>query len=107
MHRYQLSPHVYLEAFDEDAVLLVADRAVMITVDRFAASLFDQARDSVGNRPFGRADCIAFLIVHYALSPREAEGQMRALLGFSLRHGLVRCVPATEARPMTTGDRSA
>ena len=44
MCRYQLSPHVYLESFDEDAVLLIADQDYMITVNHAGAQLFKQAQ---------------------------------------------------------------
>ncbi len=46
MNCYQLSPHVFIERFDEDAVMLVADRDVMVTVDHVAARLC-RARETV------------------------------------------------------------
>ncbi len=48
MNCYQLSPHVFIELFDEDAVMLVADRDVMVTVNQAAAQIFQQAREMVG-----------------------------------------------------------
>jgi hypothetical protein len=89
MHCYLLSPHVYLEPFDEDVVMLVADRDELITVNQAAAQVFTLARESVGDGAFSRIDCINFLLEHYELTRPDAERQMRALIGFAMNHGLV------------------
>ena len=89
MCRYQLSPHVYIESFDEDAVLLVADRDVMITVNHAAAELFKQAKAMAGNSLFNRSDCVSFLLDNYELSNLDAEKKMRSILGFGLKRRLV------------------
>ena len=89
MHCYQISPHVYLESFDENAVMLVVDRDVMVTVNQAAAQIFTLAWEMVGERSFSRVDCINFLLKHYELTRQDAEVQMRALLRFALTHGLV------------------
>ena len=89
MNYYQLSPHVFIEFFDEDAVMLVADRDVMVTVNQMAAQIFQHAREMVGNETFNRSACVDFLLENYQLSGQEAAGQMRSMLGFGLRQGLV------------------
>lgn len=89
MHLYQISPHVYMESFDEDAVLLVADKDVMVTVNRAAAELFEKAKASIENSFFSRSDCVKFLLDQYDLTNLEAEMQMRSILGFGLRQSLV------------------
>ena len=89
MHCYQLSPNVYLEAFKKEAVLLVADRDVMITVNHAAAQLFECARESIGANEFGRSDCVRFLSENYDVSVCEAEAQMRSILAFGLRQHMV------------------
>jgi hypothetical protein len=86
---YQLSPHVFIEFFDEDAVMLVADRDVIITVNQMAAQIFQHAREMVGNETFNRSACVDFLLENYQLSGQEAAGQMRSMLGFGLRQGLI------------------
>ena len=48
MHYYQISPHIYLEYFEEDAVLLVADQDFMVTVNHAGAQLFEQAQEVSG-----------------------------------------------------------
>lgn len=89
MNCYQLSPHVLIEFFDEDAVMLVADRDVIITVNQMAAQIFQHARERVGNETFNRTACVDFLLENYQLSGQDAAGQMRSLLGFGLRQGLI------------------
>lgn len=89
MCHYQLSPHVYLESFDEDAVLLIADHDYMITVNHAGAQLFEQAQEAVGDGLFSRSDCVNFLLKHYELTTIEAEGKMRSIIGFGLRQYVV------------------
>ena len=89
MHLYQISPHIYIESFDEDAVMLVADRDVMVTVNHVAEELFEKARTTVDGRFFSRSDCVKFLLDHYDLTILDAEKQMRSILGFGLRQSLV------------------
>ena len=89
MNCYQLSPHVLIEFFDDDAVMLVADRDVIVTVNQMAAQIFQHARERVGNETFNRTACVDFLLENYQLSVQDAAAQMRALLGFGLRQGLI------------------
>ena len=89
MNCYQLSPHVLIEFFDEDAVILVADRDVIMTVNQMAVQIFQHARQVVGNETFNRTACVDFLLENYQLADHDAAGQMRSLLGFGLRQGLI------------------
>lgn len=89
MHLYHLSPHVFLELFAEDAILLIAERDLMVTVNLAAARLFEQARELIGDRPFSRSDCRDFLLEQYELDEVQAEHQTRSILGFSLRQKLI------------------
>ena len=89
MHCYQISPHVYLESFVEDAVLLIADQDFMITVNHAGAHLFKQVQEAIGNGPFSRADCVNFLLDNYELTTLEAEKKMRSIIGFGLMYDVV------------------
>jgi hypothetical protein len=89
VHLYQFSPHIYIETFDEESVLLVADRDFMVTVNSAGEELFKSAKASLGNSFFSRSDCIDFLLDQYDLAPHEAEKQMRSLLGFGLKQYLL------------------
>ena len=86
MRRYQLSTHVYLEIFPDDAVMFVADRHIMLNINHAAAQLYEAfLRDN----PFTRDDMLYFLLDNYDISRNDAERQLRSLLGFGLRHGVV------------------
>lgn len=94
MRLYQLSPHVFVETFADDAVLLIADRDVMVRVNHAAAQLYEQARGALGDESFSRADCVALLLETFDLSRPDAERQVRSLLGFALRQALARKLSA-------------
>lgn len=89
VHRYRISPHVYLETFDAHAVLLVADRDVVITVNLAAARLFTEGSAAVDGGPFSRSDFTDFLLAHFDMGRAAAVTQARALLAYGLRHGLL------------------
>ena len=89
MCHYQLSPHVYLESFDEDAVLLIADHDYMITVNHAGSQLFEQAQEAVGDGLFSRSDCVKFLLDQYDLTNLDAEKKMRSIIGFGLRQYMI------------------
>ena len=86
---YRISPQVFIEFFDEDAVLLVADQDLMVTVNHAAAQLFEQAALQSAGRFFNRSDWVNFLRQNFQLNQVNAERQVRSILGFALRHGLV------------------
>jgi len=94
MHIYRFSPHIYLEPFTEAALLLVADRGLMMKIDQTAADLFEQLLAAIGETPFSRSDVVDFLLARYDMSRPEAERRMRSLLGFGLKHRLCERVPA-------------
>lgn len=107
MHCYQLSANVYLETFKDEAVLLVADRDVMITVNHAAAQLFECARESIGANEFGRSDCVRFLSENYDVSVREAEEQMRSILGFGLKQRMILKKPILRYSALNRGVKRA
>lgn len=89
MHCYHFSPDVYVERFDDDAILFLADRDLMLTVNLAAGELYEAARSALGKRPFNRRECTEFLIDNYELSSAEADRQTRSLLSFGLRHRIL------------------
>jgi hypothetical protein len=86
---YRISPHVFIEFFADDAVMLVADQDLMVTVNHAAAKLFEQASLQSAGRSFRRTDWVNFLLQNFQLDQSDAEWQTRSILGFALRHGLV------------------
>lgn len=89
MRAYVLSPHVFLEMFKDDAVLLIGDRDVMVRVNHTAAQLYEQARRALGQDRFSRADCVDLLLATFAMSRPDAERQVRSMLAFALKQAMV------------------
>jgi len=89
MRHYRLSPDVYLERFDEDAILFVADRARMVTVNRAAAELYEAACTALSDRPFTPAEGAELLLRSYDLAAEDALRQVQAMLAFGLRQRIV------------------
>ena len=69
--------------------MLVADQDLMVTVNHAAAQLFEQASLESSGQSFNRTDCLNFLLHTFQLNQVNAERQVRSILGFALRHGLV------------------
>lgn len=96
MKRYRLSPALYLEWFDDDALLLVGERDLLLTLNRPGGELFEVAAEALAGRPFTLADGISRLGEHYDLTAPACRAQARMLLAFALRHRLVSPVPGGE-----------
>ena len=86
---YDFSPDVYVERFDDDVILFLAERDLMLTVNLAAGELYEAARSALGKRPFNRRQCTEFLTENYELSSAEADRQARSLLSFGLRRGIL------------------
>jgi hypothetical protein len=89
MDCYRFSPDVFVEHFDDDAILFLAHRDLMFTVNHAAGLLYETARSVVGGRPFSRRDCTDFLVENYELPIEEACRQANSLLSFGLRHRIL------------------
>ena len=87
---YAFATGVYLERFDDEALLLVADRDRLLTVNAAAADLFALAIQAFGSRPFSPGEAGDWLAGQYALAARDCRAKARELLAFGLRHGLIR-----------------
>jgi hypothetical protein len=89
MRRYLLSPSVYLERFDAEALLLVADWNRLLTINPGAADLFELSSAEFRARDFTSADLTAWLCRHYDLPVAECRSKSRELLAFALKHHIV------------------
>ena len=69
--------------------MLVADRNIMVKINHAAARLYELASAAAQGRSFTRHDVQNFLLENYQLSCNEAATQLRSLLGFGLRNGVV------------------
>jgi hypothetical protein len=73
MNTYRIALRVYVEMFDEDAVLLVADQDVMVTVDHSAVDLFNLALEAFGSRNFSRSESVDLLLQNFEMTVSEAQ----------------------------------
>ena len=89
MKHYRLSPNVHIELFDKEAILFVADRDLMVTVNQAGAELFEVAKGALKDLPFTRYECRDFLLENYDLTAEEAEEEAVSLLSFGLRNRIV------------------
>ena len=89
MRCYHFSPDVYVERFDDDVILFLADRDLMLTVNLAAGELYETARSVIGDRSFSHHDCMTFLIDTYVLTEEESRRQTRSILTFGLRHRIL------------------
>lgn len=86
---FRLSPKIYLERFDDGALLLVADRDRLLSVNLAAAELFDEVSRTFASKSFTLEQGCAWLASQYELRPGECLARARGLLAFGLRQGLV------------------
>ena len=88
MHCFRLLPRVYLERFDSDSLLLIADRDCLLTVNSAAADLYVEAVREFGSNRFSLQEVVDRLSAHYDLNTQQCRVKARELLAFALRHGL-------------------
>ena len=93
---YRLSPSLYLEWFDDEALLLVADSDLLLTINRGAGELFEALAEAFSGRTFTLPDAVVWLGRNYELAAAACRTQARNLLAFALKHRLVAPVPAGE-----------
>ena len=89
MRLFRLSPRAYLERFEAEALLLVADRNRLLTVNVAAAELLTEASRTFGVSPFTVQQGGDWLAGVYQLDARDCRAKVRELLAFALRQGLV------------------
>ena len=86
---YSFSPGLAIERFDDEAILFVADRDALITVNRGGADLFEVAYNAFVDRSFGREDAVAWFEDTFDLPAEEVTPKLVPLLAFAVRHGIV------------------
>ena len=87
---YVFADGLCLERFDGEALLLVAARHRLLTINAAAADLFDLAVQCFGSRPFSLQQGCDWLAGEYALDAQACRVKVRELLTFGLRYGLLR-----------------
>ena len=89
MKSYRFVSDLYLEWFDDDALLLVAGHDLLLTLNRAGGALFGELTAAFGRRSFTLAEGEGWLGDHYDLTVATCRKQARGLLAFSLKHHLV------------------
>jgi len=89
MKSYQLLPDVHIERFDDQAVLFIAKADRLITVNAASADLYTKILTKFGRKPFDIDEVVAFVCFSFQISVVDALAQVRRLLSFGLRQGLV------------------
>lgn len=89
MKSFQLLPDIHIERFDDQAVLFVAKQDRLITVNAASAELYAEILAKFGQKPFAIDEIVTFICLSFQISSNDALAQVRRLLSFGLRQGLV------------------
>ena len=86
---YRFSPDLAIERFADEAILFVAARDELITINQAAADLFEAAVAAFADRSFGLLEAMVWFASTYDLAAGEVDLKLRPLLVFAVRHGIV------------------
>ena len=89
MFAYRFSPNLAIERFSDEAILFVAERDALITVNRGAADFFEAAVKAFSERSFGREEVTEWFESSFDLPTEEVTSKLLPLLAFAVRHGIV------------------
>lgn len=85
---YRFAPNLFLERFDQEALLLVADCSRLLTINAAAADLFELAMAEFAARSVTVDDIANWLEQHYDLTREACHAWSRELLAFALKNHL-------------------
>jgi hypothetical protein len=97
-HRYRLAPDLAMERFGNKAVVLLAAKDTLITINRPAADLLELMAATFGETPFAARALAETITLHYRLTPKKAGPEARKLLDRWSGHGLLVPVKGTDRR---------
>jgi hypothetical protein len=86
---YRFSPDLAIERFADEAILFVAARDELITINQAAADLFEAAVAAFAGRSFDCKAAIEWFAYTYDLTVDDVNSKLRPLLAFAVRHGIV------------------
>jgi hypothetical protein len=86
---YRFSPDLAIERFADEAILFVAARDELITINLAAADLFEAAVAAFADCSFGLSEAMVWFATTYDLAAGEVDLKLRPLLVFAVRHGIV------------------
>lgn len=86
---YRFSLDLAIERFADEAILFVAARDELITINQAAADLFEAAVAAFAGRSFGLSEAMVWFASTYDMAAGEVDLKLRPLLVFAVRHGIV------------------
>ena len=96
MKTYRLATELYLEWFDDEALLLVAECDLLLTLNRAGGVLFEALSATFFGRFFTLQDGSDWLGENYELTAAACRKQARSLLAFALKYHLAEVARAGE-----------
>jgi hypothetical protein len=86
---YRFAPDLAIERFDEEAILFVAERDALITINRGAADLFEAMADAFYGRTFDRREAAAWFERTFDLPPEDVQAKLLPVLAFAFRNRII------------------
>ena len=86
---YRLSPDLVIEYFGEEAIILLTEQDILVTVNAAAAHLLELIRETFVERDFSLDELALFLRKRYDIMGTSACKEAQRLLSFALRQGMV------------------
>ena len=86
---YRLSPDLVIEYFGEEAIILLAEPDILITVNSASARLLEFIREYFAERELSLDELVLFLRERYDITDAAACNEAQSLLTFALRQGMV------------------
>ena len=86
---YQFSPHLVIERFDDEGLVLVAEQDRFLTINRAALDLMELMRSAFGERGFSVQELVALLDGHYELSLEQSSQEAQAVVAAWFDQGIL------------------
>ena len=86
---YRFSPDLGIERFADEAILFVAGRDALITINQAAADLFAEAWTAFADRSFNLKAAVVWFACTYDLTLEDVNSKLRPLLAFAVRYGII------------------
>ncbi len=77
---YAITPHLALEYFGDEVLILLVHRNKLVTATRSLGAILELMQDRFGLRPFSRKEVAGLFAEHFGLTTSEAFKESRDLL---------------------------
>jgi len=89
MKTYCIASDLALELFKDEAVVLLARKKSLITLDKPAAGLLTLIKETFSSKSFSLLNLRELLTQHYDLTANKAEKEIRKILASWLEYGII------------------